>query len=450
MQLSFFGAAREVTGSCYLVETTSTRILIDCGMFQGSSYAEARNFDALPFDAASIDAVCVTHAHLDHTGRLPKLIKDGFKGKIYATPPTVKLTELVLDDAEQVMLEDFKREYRPPLYEKKDVAETVRRFSGVKYKKAFSVGDCEITLFDAGHIFGSAFIQIKSPSETIVFSGDIGNEHAAILRDTDQLPATDALVLESTYGNRSHESESLRSAKLREAIIKTAERNGALIIPAFAIERTQQLLHELHHLTEEHLIPRLDVYLDSPLAIEASGVVKSFPEYYDQEAFQHVTKGEDMLSFSGLHICRTRDDSKTINAAPNPKIVIAGAGMMNGGRIRHHLVRYLGDPASTVLIVGHQAKGTLGHQLYRGDKHVHVLGHTIDVRATITTIGAYSGHGDQNKLLRWIQSAPTLPKHIFCTHGEEDSCLSLAKRLEIDFSIHAHAPRLNESVMISV
>ena len=447
MRITFCGATREVTGSCYLVETPRTRVLVDCGMFQGSSFAEAKNFQPFLFDPKTIDAVCVTHAHLDHTGRLPKLVREGFKGKIFATPPTRQLTELVLNDAFHIMRDEERREARPLLYSEEDVHDALERIIDTDYEHSIPIGDLSVRYRDAGHIFGSAFIEFADANgRRATFSGDLGNENVPILRPTEQLQTTHTLVMESTYGDRVHEDATTREQTLRDAIIQTIHAQGVLLIPAFAIERTQQLLYEIHQMMEAHALPRIDTYLDSPMAIATSEIMKSFPEYYDAEALKEVSVGEDLFDFPGLHLTRTREESKTINNAPWPKIIISGSGMMNGGRILHHLVRYLGNPKCTVLIIGYQSASTLGHRLYRGDKEVMVLGERIHVRANIKSIGAYSAHGDQNKLVAWVKQAQTLPQHIYCTHGDEHASAALVTRLREELSLQADVPRLGETV----
>ncbi len=449
MKITFYGATREVTGSCYLLETERTRILIDCGMFQGSAMCDAKNYQALGFDASSLDAVFVTHAHLDHTGRLPKLMKEGYRGKIYTTPPTAELATLVLEDAYQVMLDDFSRDYRPMPYEEQHIKSVEKAFKTVGYGKRVTVGDVSVFLHDAGHIFGSAFIEIVSKAgKRAIFSGDLGNKHMPILRPTERLPETDALVIESTYGNRIHEDESMRENKLREAIVKTVKTKGVLVIPAFAIERTQQVLYEMNDLIAKHQLPNVDIYLDSPLAIKATEVFKEHPDYYSKEALRVVSSGDDLFDFPGLHVTPAREDSKRINEAPKPKVIIAGAGMMNGGRILHHLVRYLGDPNSTVLIIGYQAHGTLGRHLYEGDKIVNVLQERVHVKASIMSIGAYSAHADQAELLSWVNGAVKKPKHIYCTHGEEGASAALATLLEKETGMPADVPRVGQVITV--
>lgn len=447
MKITFYGAAREVTGSCYLVETKQARVLVDCGMFQGYRLADAKNFADLPFDPKTIDAVFLTHAHLDHSGRLPVLCRQGFRGPIYATPPTTKLASLVLEDAFHIMQSDFKREYRPMLYEEPDIENALKQFQGVDYSRDIVVKDLTARPRDAGHIFGSAFFEIhEKGGASAAFSGDLGNVGTHILKPTAQLGAVDALIIESTYGNRIHEDEKTRETKLREAIERVIKEKGVLIIPAFAIERTQQLLFELNHLVEHKHIPPVDIYLDSPLAIKATDVMREYPQYYDNEALKLMSMGDDFFDFPGLKMTMSKEESKTINDAPKPKVIIAGSGMMNGGRILHHLVRYLGDSSTTVLVVGYQAEGTLGRMLYGGAKSVEVLGEHIQVKAHIEGIGAYSAHADQNKLFAWVHDASALPKHVYCTHGDEGAAVSLATRIKNELGVPADAPHFGQTI----
>lgn len=447
MRISFHGAAREVTGSCYLVESNRTRMLVDCGMFQGSAFADAKNFKDFGFDPKTVDAVAVTHAHLDHCGRLPKLVKEGFRGKIYATPPTVQLMRLVLEDAEQIMSDDHRREYRPKLYEREDVDTVMKLVVPTDYSKRIKSDVLSFRFRDAGHILGSSFIEIEETGGArVAFSGDLGNVPDPILKPTAQLAEQDALIIESTYGNRLHEHVNQRQDQLQYVIEDTMKANGVLIIPAFAIERTQELLYELNDLVERKKIHGVDIYLDSPLAIRASEVFQAFPEYYNRDALHLVAHGDDLFDFQGLHRCLSRDDSKLINEAPRPKIIIAGSGMMNGGRIRHHLVRYLGDRRTTVLIIGYQAYGTLGRRLYTGERRVEVLNERIDVRARVVSIGAYSAHADQRQLLNWIQGATKKPSHVYCTHGEEAAAAALASRTTEELGIPADVPRFGEVI----
>ncbi len=450
MRISFHGATREVTGSCYLLEAGKSRILIDCGMFQGSAFADAKNFRDFGFDPKTIDAVIVTHAHLDHVGRIPKLLKDGFTGKVYATGPTAKLAALVLEDAENIMEDDYKREFRPKLFERSDVERAIKAFTTVDYSRRVKLDGVSFRFRDAGHILGSAFIEIEEVGgPRVAFSGDLGNVDDPILKPTAQLAEQDVLVVESTYGNRLHENMSRRAHELRDVIADAIKQKGVLLIPAFAIERTQLLLYEINQLVENRLVPSVEVYLDSPLAIKASAVMQEYPQYYNANALKLVSTGDDLFTFPGLHMTLSRDESKGINEAPKPKVIIAGSGMMNAGRILHHLVRYLGTKSTTVLIIGYQASGTLGRKLYTGERKVDVLGERIQVKARVTSIGAYSAHADQHQLVRWIAGAARPPKQVYCTHGEEDASAALASRISEDLDIKADVPRFEQTITLS-
>lgn len=449
MRITLHGAAREVTGSCYCVETKHTRVLVDCGMFQGSSYNDARNFRDFSFDAGDIDAVIITHAHLDHIGRLPKLTKEGFTGPIYLTPPTRDIARIVLEDANDIMEEEFKREYRPKLYEREDLERTLTFTKTLNYSRWKTIGDIRFRFRDAGHIFGSAFVELEeNGGPRAVFSGDIGNADTPILRPTAQMGTSDAVFIESTYGNRIHEDPGTRMDVFKRIIDRTIRQRGVLLIPAFAVERTQAILYDLNTFVEERRIKPIDAYIDSPMAIQVTEVMKRYPEYYDREALGHVTRGDDLFDFPRLQLTRTRNESKMINTSPNPKIIIAGSGMMNGGRIKHHLIRYLGKRSTTLFIVGYQANGTLGRSLYEGAKRVTIFHESINVKAKIVSIGSFSAHGDQHKLIDWIRSAPSLTKHVYCTHGEEGAAVALATKVKDDLGIPARAPRFGETITI--
>jgi metallo-beta-lactamase family protein len=449
MNVTLLGAAREVTGSCYFIQTKGARLLIDCGMFQGSAYNDAKNFQDFNFDPASVDAVAVTHAHLDHVGRLPKLVMQGYTGPIFLTPPTKRIAAIVLEDAERIMDDEFEREYRPKLYERKDVERTIARMKGVPYSRWITVGDIRFRFRDAGHIFGSAFIEVEEQGGgKAVFSGDLGNIDVPILRPTAQMQEADAVFVESTYGDRIHEDERTRTTLLTRAVKETIAKKGVLLIPSFAIERTQDLLYFLNGLVESKRLPPTPVYLDSPMAIDVASVMKEFPDYYDRDATKRLMKGDDFLKFRGLVTTKSVEESKAINGAPKPKIIIAGSGMMNGGRILHHLIRYLPEATTTVLIIGYQAQGTLGRRLYSGERRVTIFGERIPVKARIMSIGAMSAHADQRKLLNWIREGMGSPGHVYCTHGEEAASSALRTRVMEELGIPADVPRFGETVVV--
>ncbi len=448
MKLTFFGAAGEVTGSCMLLETAKARILVDCGLFQGVRMADERNHEPFPFDPRTIDAVLVTHAHTDHIGRIPVLASQRFSGPVYCTTPTRDLMALLWDDALQVMTEDWERTREwPPLYDQTAITAAEKLVRPVDYGAAIEVAPgITATFHDAGHILGSSFIEIRADGKTMVFSGDLGNRSVTILRPTEALPAADAVVIEATYGGRNHEDPRERSEKLMRMILETVQSGGTLLIPAFAFERTQELLYELNHLVEHNHVPRIPVFLDSPLAIKATAVFKKYESFFNRKAACIVDCGDDFFTFPGLVMTLTRDESKTINDAPQPKIIIAGSGMMNGGRILHHLKRVLPDPKSTVLVIGYQAAGTLGRRIFDGDRMVKIHGDRIRVRCRVRAIGAYSAHADQEKLLEWLKGG--MPKQVFVSHSDVAVADAFSELVAKELHLPVRVPVVGETYAI--
>jgi len=450
MFIQFFGAAGEVTGSCHLLETVKSKFLVDCGMFQGSNFNEGKNHDPFSFDPKEIKAVFVTHAHLDHIGRIPKLVREGFAGHIYMTKATVDLARLIWEDAYKIMEEEQEKYGLPVLYSTADLAAASAQCRGVNYDESLVLpGGINVVWKDAGHIFGSAFIEIEAEEKRVVFSGDIGNEHVPILKDTAKLSGADLLVCESTYGDRLHEDIDTRRSLILNLIRDGIRRKGTIMVPAFSLERTQEFLYELNKLSEyDHTLPSFPIYLDSPLAINAIKVFNQYPEYYDEEAERFHASGDNFLEFPNLKITYTKEESKTINNVRGPKMVIAGAGMMNGGRIIHHAFRYLSDPGSTLIIVGFQAQGTLGRKLYEGAKEVSIFGEKIKVNCAIKSIGAMSAHGDQTKLLKWVGEAESLPKKIYCVHGEPPAATALVKCFAEKLGVNSFVAKFEKRVEI--
>ena len=369
------------------------------------------------------------------------LIKGGYEGFFYATPATAELTKLVLEDALEVMQYDNRKFGRPILFNETDIAGVVQSFKPLNFGEEYDLDIVKsgekflIKLYDAGHIFGSAFVEINTEGKKVVFSGDIGNAHAPIVRDTEMLPSdVDALICESTYGDHLHESCKKRIEIVELMIADGLRQGGVLMIPSFAIERTQELIYELNDLIDRrHKLPNVPIFLDSPLAIGASRVYRKYPEYYDDEASGLFKAGDDLFSFPGLTTCETREDSRKINQVPAPKVIIAGAGMMNGGRILHHALRYLSDERNTLLIIGYQAVGTLGRQILDGAKTVMVMGEKVRVKCRVKAIGALSAHADQAKLLDWIGGNGRLQKKIFLNHGEPKASETLEKKIKEKF-----------------
>lgn len=447
MKLRFLGAAQEVTGSCYLLETQSARILVDCGLFQGSREAYDKNQAAFPFDAKQISAVILTHGHLDHTGRIPKLVREGFTGKIFGTDPTVQIARLIWEDALDLMRYEERKGGPAPLFHEREIQQSTRLCQAIVYDQPVEVAPgIQAQWHDAGHILGSSFVEVQAEEKTLVFSGDLGNSDVPILRDLEKLPNADLLVMESTYGGHIHEDPKTRVEELRQIIKRTVKQQGVLLIPAFAVERIQEILYEISTLVRDDKIPHLPFYLDSPLAIRVTDVFKRFPKFYDREAMKRLIKGDSFFSFPGLQMTPKPDDSKMINDIPPPKVIIAGAGMMTGGRILHHLIRYLPQRSTTVLIVGYQAVGTLGRKLLDGASQIQIFGQSVPVQAMIEKIGGYSAHADRRRLVEWVSSAERRPQRIVLVHGEPDSQEVIGHDLHDQFGVMAERPALGEEI----
>lgn len=454
MNLTFYGGCGEATGANYILESDGIRIMIDCGLHQGDHYAQRENFEAFPYDPAGVTAVFITHSHLDHIGRLPSLVKAGFKGTIYSTTATQDFAELMLLDSEHLLKDEAKRENKPPLYENTEIDEVMRQWHGLHYHEKMSINGADgapvftVELYDAGHILGSAIVHVRAEKEgkTIVFSGDLGNSPAPIIKPTETVPDADYCLVESTYGDRVHEDVGRRVEMLRKAIVDTVRAGGTLMIPTFAMERTQDLLYHLHQLFESNEIPRVPVFIDSPLAIKLTAVYKKHKDYFNNTVEADIARtGDDILNFPGLTLTLSTEQSKEINDVHPPKIVIAGSGMSNGGRILHHEMRYLPDPKSTIAIVGYQAVGSLGRQILEGAPEVRIFGETIPVRARKVNIPGYSAHADQPHLLEWVGAMKHLKK-AFVVQGEQPSSETLAGKITAQFGVPAVVPTAGQMV----
>jgi metallo-beta-lactamase family protein len=448
MQLTFYGGTGEATGSNYILESGGTKIMIDCGLHQGSHYADRENFEPFAYDPKEVTAVFITHSHLDHIGRLPSLVLAGFKGAIYSTHATRDFAELMLADSEHLLAKEAEREARPLLYRDDDIAKVTALWKGLKYHEPVEVGPFKVELYDAGHILGSAIIHVECEGKTIVFSGDLGNIPSPLIKPTEKIPAADYCLIESTYGDRVHEDISRRREMLQGAIDETFARGGVLMIPSFAMERTQDLLYHFHQLYEERKLPDEPIFLDSPLAIKLTELFKKHEDAFNDKAETLVKKGEEILTFPDLRVTLTTEQSKAINDIPAPKIIIAGSGMSNGGRILHHELRYLPDPKSEVVFVGYQAEGSMGRQLLEGATEVHIFGEGVPIRCHKIDIPGYSAHADQPHLLDWLSSMKNSLKKVFVVQGEQASSETLAHKIIDEFGIIAEVPHMNESVTL--
>lgn len=445
-KLTFAGASRGVTGSCYCITTETATFLVDCGLFQGSKVADELNAQPFPFDAKAVDFVILTHAHLDHCGRLPLLHQRGFRGKIYTVEPTVPLSRLVLEDAANLIADEAGREAIEPLFTIEDVDPLYEHFVPCTYHQVKEDKGVSFEFFDAGHILGAAFVKIVADGQTIVFSGDLGNPPVPLLKPTEYLDSADYVIIESTYGNRRHEDYHLRQRRLTAAIKNSVAQNGVLLIPSFALERTQEILHDINDAIEVGQLPFFPMYLDSPMAIKATEVYRDFPQYYNVEAQKDLTEDGDLFSFPGLKMTKTVDESKAINAAPMPKVIMAGSGMMHGGRILHHLKLYAGLPTCTLLIVGYLVENSIGRRILDGEKTVKIFGEEVHIKSKVEAIGAFSGHADQPKLMEWIGRFTHKPKTVYVTHGEERSSLDLAESIRTAIGVNTVVPTLGDQV----
>ncbi|MFH1267029.1 MAG: MBL fold metallo-hydrolase [Planctomycetota bacterium] len=463
MKLQFLGATRQVTGSRYCLEAGGATVLVDCGMFQEREYRD-RNWEPSPVPAGRIDAVVLTHAHLDHCGLVPKLVQEGFRGPVLATSASADLVEVILRDSAEIQMEDaaYKRRRHQkegrkgkhpevPLYTAKDVEQALPLVKTVPYERAEKInGNVWVTFHDAGHILGSAVVEITvcqgERLQRVVFSGDLGQWDRPILRDPTLLGEADFVVMESTYGDRDHDNPESIQSQLERVINETIRGGGNVVIPTFAVERAQEVMFYLSRLVRGNRIPDVPVFLDSPMAVDVTEIFRRHRECFDEETWQMISSGEPPLRFPGLSMVRSVEQSKAINKLRSPAIIMAGSGMCTGGRIKHHLRQNITRPESTLLFVGYQVRGTLGRQILEGNPEVRIHGRTLPVRARVEQIHGFSGHADRNALLRWLAGFKPPPRRLFLTHGEEEATLSLADRVRDELGLAADVPEYQQEV----
>ena len=455
MRITFYGGAKSVTGANYLLEHSGLKILVDCGLHQGSKYAEDLNYQAFAYDPKTIQYLFITHSHIDHVGRLPKLYKDGFRGVIYATPATADIMAVALPDNMLHIMREAEEEHHPPLFEERDLVGALELVKEVAYGELLQLGDgVTATLYDAGHVLGSSIVEVAWDGKKIFFSGDLGNPPTPLLKPTEFVHDATYVVVESAYGDRVHEPRDERQDKLRSVICDTIARKGVLMIPSFALERTQELLFELNDLHNSKKIPDVPIFIDSPLAIKITEVYAKHSAEFNMNTVQMMKSGDDVFKFPGLKVTLSSDESRRINEVPPPKIIIAGSGMSQGGRILHHERRYLSDPSTTILFVGYQVDGSLGRRIQQGDSVVRIFREDIAVRCHVETLSGYSAHADQPALLHWIKEA-NLPaqagrkgllKKVFVVQGEETTAKTLANLVHEELDIGATVPDSGESV----
>ncbi|MEA3254046.1 MAG: MBL fold metallo-hydrolase [Chloroflexota bacterium] len=465
IKLIFLGAARNVTGSRYLVETDKLRFLVDCGLYQEREFRE-RNWERFSIAPHTIDAVLLTHAHVDHCGLLPKLTREGFRGRIHCTRATSEIAHIILLDSAKLQQEDaeFKRKRHQregrvgphpeiPLYTTDDAEACFPLFSPTTYGKPVQIGDGVVaTFYDAGHILGSSMIKVvlsqDGETRTLLFSGDVGRWNKPILRDPTLFHEADYVLVESTYGDRLHEDQGTIADKLAGAIKSTLAAGGNILIPSFALERAQEILYYLNELLIEDRIPHLLVFVDSPMAVSVTDVFRNHPELFDEDMTGLVQQGESPFQFPGLTMVRTVDQSKAINYIAGTSMIIAGSGMCTGGRIKHHLVKNISRPESTILFVGYQAAGTLGREIVSGTREVRIQGERRPVKARITQINGFSAHADRDELFRWLSGLQKPLRHLFITHGEAEAAQHFADFLREKTDWEISVPEYQDEVIL--
>lgn len=459
VSIQFCGGAGSVTGANYVIDNGIVRFVVDCGLIQGSAEADELNYRPFSYDPKTIQFMIATHTHIDHIGRIPKLVKDGFRGEIYSTYPTQEFAEISLRDTVSIMEHDHSQ---LPLFAEEDVDQAVAQWRGKEYQEMNEINEhISFRFQDAGHILGSAISEIwVLDPETgkrikLVFSGDLGNVPSVLLRKYDYITEADYVIVESCYGDRIHQKIEERKEILKQAIEDTIERKSVLIMPTFSIERTQDILYELNDIIENHSgkgIAKngkccIDVYLDSPLAIKATRIHAKYTQYYNQEAKQ-LSKTDNIFEFPFLQLTERREDSMKINNQPQPKMIMAGSGMSTGGRILYHEERYLSDPNNIILFVGYQAPRTLGRKILEGDNPVYIRNHPIENRIEVRRVEGYSAHADKEMLLDWLSHTKNI-KNIFVVQGEQEASESLAKAIQDNLHMEATVPTEDQIIILT-
>jgi len=463
MRLKFLGANRQVTGSRYLLDAGGLRLVIDCGLFQERPYL-SRNWEVPPFEPASIDYLLLTHAHLDHTGLVPRLVKLGFNGSIVTTEPSVDLAKIVMSDSAHIQEEDaaYKRKRHEkqgvtsrypvePLYSAQDAERAGKMLDGVKYNTPVPLNDhVTATWYEAGHILGSASLLLsvkeKGATRTILFSGDVGQHNKPLIRDPASLPGADYVILESTYGDRLHKDHGDVGDQLARIVKDTASRGGNVVIPTFAIERAQELMYYFGELLRENRIPRLPIFLDSPMAVDVTNVFRKYLDYMDSDYRQLLDAGKSPLQYPGLKLVRSVEESKALNFITGANVIMSSSGMCTGGRIKHHLKNNIGRADSTILFVGFQAVHTLGRIILDGVPEVRIHGRMWPVNAKIEQIFGFSAHGDRDDLLVWVSHFKQAPRRLLLTHGEESAALALADSIRAKHHWTVDVPHYGDEI----
>ena len=433
------------TGSNFLVEFGGKKILIDCGLVQGEKYSVPINHEAFSYDTTMVDSLFVTHAHLDHVGRIPQLVRAGFKGEIVSTEPTRDMAELVMLDSLRILTKEAIRDGSPVLYEEKDVLQSMHLWTKtVPYEKPLTIptedGEATVTFKDAGHILGSSMIEIAYKGKKLVFSGDLGNSPSPLMKDTTALKDVDYLVIESVYGDRNHKDKDRRIEIFKEAVTTTINKGGTVLIPAFSIERTQEMLLAFNELVEGKQIPQIPVYLNSPLGINVTKVYKKYDSWFNENIESIIKSGDDIFAFKGLIQTPSPEESKAINGDNRPKVIIAGSGMSNGGRILHHEAKYLPDPNSTIIIVGYQAVNTIGRHIVDEEREIYIHGNPVLLRARVVNIHGFSAHKDSDHLVEFVGTTASTLKKVIVVLGEPKSTYFLGQKIHETYDLPIVVP----------
>ncbi len=451
IKLHFHGGVGTVTGANFLLETGKLKILVDCGLVQGTRLDNEENRKSFAYDPSDIDILFITHSHIDHIGRVPKLVHDGFRGVIYSTPETKAISEVMLADALKILDKRAQEEGVEPFYNEKDVSLALDLWKMIPYHSPTPIGDSiQVYFKDPGHILGAVMIEFRRNAKKLVFTGDLGNTPTPLLRDTEPLLNTTYLVMESVYGDRNHEDIRERRKMLAEAINTSVEKGGVLLIPAFSLEKTQVLLHEINDLLLENKIKKTPIYFDSPLGIKVTEIYKQMTENFNDKAKKQIASGDDIFDFPGLHIVHDGHGSSELDHLPNPKIIIAGSGMSNGGRIIRHEKNYLGDSKNSILFIGYQSVGTLGRKIAEGAKFVEIEGEEIEVKANIVKVSGYSSHKDSDHLVEFVETSADTLKKVFVVMGEPKASLFLVQKIKDYTGVEAYHPEQDEEVVLDM
>jgi metallo-beta-lactamase family protein len=447
----FYGGAGSVTGSNFLIDVGDAKFLVDCGLSQGKHVAEEINWEKFPFDPTTIPFLFVTHAHIDHIGKIPKLVKDGFKGRIISTEATRALAEPLLLDSQELLAHDARKHGRDPLYNEHDIAHAMKLWEGIGYKQKVNLpGGCSMQFLNSGHILGSALVRIEREGKNIIFTGDLGSGNSPLLHPIETITDAQYLVMESVYGDRVRGKDADRLDLLEDVIEEAAKQGGTLLIPAFSTERTQDILFDIRTLMTEKKVPSMPVYVDSPLASKITEAFLRYPAYFSDPIKARIEGGEKIFSFSELHFVEDIEESKKIAALPGPKVVIAGSGMSNGGRVHEYQKYILPEEKSILLIVGYQSAGSLGRRLVEGEKSVMLMGEKVQVKCKVEAIYGYSAHMDSEQLLEFVNETARTIKQVFVVMGEPSASSFLVQRIRDYLGIKATSPEAGEKAQIDL